>query len=136
VPSAIYLPRQGLLGSLIGARFDITGGAGDQPIALSSSRCRITDIIVAAPSTNFSTLTPAANGGFYTGPFKTGNVIVAAAQTYATLVTSIDWKALTLDAYALAALVVVPTIYFSLSNSCTAPALVTADIFVFGEKYD
>ena len=131
IPTAIYLPRQGMLGSLIGAVFNTTA---DQPISLSSSRCLITDIIVESPSMDFSTIAP--SGGIYTGPLKTGNVIVAAGQTYNTLVTAVDWKALTLAAYPLAAVVVVPTIYFSLSVSIGAPPIPTANIFVFGFKFD
>ncbi len=129
--SAIYLPRHGLLGSLIGATFDTNA---DQPIALVSSRCRITDIIVESPSGDFSSMT--ASGGIYTGIGKTGNVIVGAAQTYSSLVTIIDWKALTLDTYPLAALVIVPTIYFSLSVLYATPPAPTANIWVFGDRFD
>jgi len=131
VPTAIYLPRRGMLGSLIGAVFNTNA---DQPIALSSSRCRITDIIVESPSMDFSTIAP--SGGIYTGPLKTGNVIVGAAQTYNTLVTVVDWKALTLDAYPLAAVVVVPIIYFSLSVSIAAPPIPTANVWIFGDRFD
>jgi hypothetical protein len=120
-----------MLGSLIGAVFNTTA---DQPISLSSSRCRITDIIVENPSMDFSTIAP--SGGLYTGPLKTGNVLVGPGQTYNTLVTVVDWKALTLDTYPLAALVVVPTIYFSLSVSIGAPPIPTANIWIFGDRYD
>ncbi len=131
VPSAEYLPRQGLLGSLIAADFSTNI---DQPIALSSSRCRITAIVVINATMDFSTIAP--SGGIYTGAFKTGNTIVSAAQTYNTLGTSINWKELTLDAYPLASVIVVPTIYFSLSVSIAAPPVPFADIFVFGMKFD
>jgi hypothetical protein len=120
-----------MLGSLIGAVFNTNA---DQPISLSSSRCRITAIIVESPSMDFSTIAP--SGGIYTGPLKTGNVIVAAGQTYNTLATAVDWKELTLAAYPLAAVVVVPTIYFSLSVSIGAPPIPTANIWIFGDKYD
>lgn len=126
----LFLSRSGLLGSLIGAVFNTTA---DQPIVLNSSRCRITSIIVEKPNMDFSTIAP--SGGLYTGPAKTGNVLVAAGQTYNTLVTSVDWKALTLAAYPLAAMVVSTTIYFSLSVSIGAPPIPAANIWVFGETY-
>jgi hypothetical protein len=104
----------------------------DQPIAMASSKFRITSIIVTDPSVDFSAIAP--SGGIYTSPAKTGNILVAAGQTYNTLVTTVDWKALTLAAYPLESLVVVPTIYFSLSVSVVPAA--TGVISIFGEKYD
>lgn len=123
-----FLTRYGLLGSKA-INFNTTG---DQAITMVSSKCRITSIIVTDPNTDFSIF--GSTGGIYTGASKTGNVLVDAAQTYATLTTSVSWKALTLAAYPLAALVVVPTIYFSLSVSVVPVA--TANIWIFGEKYD
>lgn len=124
-----FLTRVGLLGSRA-ISFNTTA---DQEITMVSSKFRITSIIVTDPNIDFSTIAP--SGGIYTGAFKTGNVIVAAGQTYNTLVTVVDWKALTLAAYPLASLVVTPAIYFSLSVLVAAPPIPTANISIFGETY-
>lgn len=125
-----FLTRVGLLGSRA-ISFNTTA---DQAITMVSSKFRVTSIIVTDPNIDFSTIVP--SGGIYTGVNKTGNVIVGAGQTYNTLFTVVDWKALTLASYPLAALVVTNTIYFSLSVLVAAPPVPTAFISIFGEKYD
>ncbi len=128
VASPAFLTRVGLLGSA-SVNFNTTA---DQAITMASSKFRITHIIITDPSVDFSMIAP--SGGIYTAPAKTGNIIVAAAQTYNTMVTTVDFKELTLDTYPLASLVVVPTLYFSLSVSVIPAA--TAVLHLFGEKYD
>ena len=122
--------RQCLLGKLIGANFNSTG---DQAISIAgTANYRITEILV----TNCGVSLTTASGGFYNAAGKPGGgVLVAAAQVYTALTgTASQFMTATIGGVGATNLQTAATIYLSLSVAQGAP--VTADVYVFGEKFD
>lgn len=123
-----YDPRYNstvLLGKLIGADMNTTA---DQAFSLGSSNYVIDAIEVTNASVNLTT----AAGGFYTGASKSGTAIVAAGQVYSALTSSTARLVCTLAATNTRR--TIPTFYFSLTTGQGSAA--TADIYVYGRKYD
>jgi hypothetical protein len=120
--------RSNLLGTLVGANFNVTT---DQQILLIglAGRWRITRISVT--NTSLAGMSTAA-GGLYTAVSKGGTAIVAAAQVYTGLTNASTSLDLTLA---------VPNLNFVSSTplylSLTTPQGVaaTADIYVFGDTF-
>lgn len=121
------LPRYGLLGSLIGANFNVTT---DQAITIQTGITRyiIRRIVVDNASISLTT----AAGGIYTNAGKAGTVIVAAAQVYSALTTAAKFKDLTLEAVIGTDILTANPIYLSLTTAQGAAA--TANVWVFGEN--
>lgn len=122
--------RQCLLGKLIGANFNSTL---DQAITVAGTvSYRITEILV----TNCAVSLTAASGGFYNAAGKPGGgVLVAAAQVYSALTgTTSQFMTTTIGGVGSTNLQTAATIYLSLSVAQGSP--VTADVYVFGEKFD
>jgi hypothetical protein len=94
----------------------------DQTITLAEGNKRITRIIVADATGTTAT----AAGGIYTGINKTGNTVVAAAQTYAAL-TAAKTLSLTVDKD----YVTGNQVYLSLTTAEGAAS--TCDVYVYGE---
>lgn len=112
-----------LLGSLIGADFNVTTDQAIPITRIGSQKYLITRIVV----TNASVSMTAADGGIYTATSKGGTAIVAAAQVYTALTAATVALDLTLavnNTYTL------NNLYFSLTGAQGAAA--TADIYVFG----
>lgn len=112
-----------LLGSLIGANFNVTTDQAIPITRIGSQKYLITKIVV----TNASTSLTNADGGIYTATSKGGTAIVAAAQVYTALTSATVALNLTLavnNTYTL------DNIYFSLTG--TQGGAATADIYVFG----
>jgi len=128
VPTAIYLPRQGLLGS---ATIDL-GINTDQLIALSSIRCRISSIIAEgityAPSLVLLTI--------HSGPGGSGNIIVGPGQDLNSMAQTISWKELTLAAFPLAYLVLSGALYLQMDAIYVLAAGQSVRLWVFGDKFD
>lgn len=119
------LPRYGLLGSLTAADFNVVT---DQAITMSSTKYRITDIVVKGASVNMTT----AQGGVYNAVGKPGGgVLVAAGQVYTALSAATKFVALTLAGVALTDVQTAGFVYLSLSTPQGVAA--TADVYVFGE---
>ena len=125
-------PTRGLmlLGSLLGANFNINT---DQPIPLqipAGIRYRLNSIIITNPSLSLTT----AVGGFYTGAGKTGAQIVPNSQAYSALTNNVANASGTLLAATITNANVAAwdanPIYFSLTTIQGAAA--TADIHIFG----
>ncbi len=119
--------RDRLLGSIIGANFNVTT---DQAIPVASAKYIPTLIYAVNASVNLTT----AAGGIYTALAKGGTVIVPAAQVYTALTTATKWKALTIDTTGggpTTDVVVAATLYLSLTTGQGAPA--TADVYIFGQ---
>lgn len=121
------LPRYGLLGSLIGANFNVTT---DQAITIQTGITRyiIRRIVVDNASINLTT----AAGGIYTNAGKAGTIIVAAAQVYSALTTSAKFKDLTLEAIVGTDILTANPIYLSLTTAQGASAV--ASVWIFGEN--
>ena len=118
-----------LLGSLIGANFDVTT---DQQIVIFANPAKyiLRRIVVTNASVSLST----AAGGIYTAVSKGGTAVVAASQTYSALTGSTLFLDLTLNTSGSANITVkssVPNLYFSLTTAQGSPA--TGDIYVFGD---
>lgn len=118
-----------LLGSLIGANFNVTT---DQQIVIfdNPSKYVLRRIVVTNASVSLST----AAGGIYTAVSKGGTAVVAATQTYSALTGSTLFLDLTLNTAGNAHITVkssVPNLYFSLTTAQGSPA--TGDIYVFGD---
>lgn len=118
-----------LLGSLIGANFDVTT---DQQIVIFANPAKyiLRRIVVTNASVSLST----AAGGIYTAVSKGGTAVVAASQAYSTLTGSTLFLDLTLSTSGNANITVkssVPNLYFSLTTAQGSPA--TGDIYVFGD---
>jgi hypothetical protein len=120
--------RSNLLGSLIGANFNVTT---DQQVLLIglAGRWRITRISVT--DTSVAGMATAA-GGFYTAVSKGGTAIVAAAQVYTGLINTSTSLDLTLAVPNLNFVSSTP-LYFSLTTPQGVAA--TADIYVFGDTF-
>lgn len=121
------LPREGLLGSLIGADFNSTA---DQAITIASGVTKyvIRRIVVTNASISLTT----AAGGVYGAASKSAPVIVAAAQVYSALTASTKFKDLTLEAVAGTDIFTQATLYLSLSTAQGSAA--TASVFIFGDN--
>ncbi len=109
-----------LLGKLLGANFNTTG---DQLIGIIPSNVIVTQILVTNASISLTT----AAGGFYSAASKGGTPIVAAAQVYSALTTSVIALNLTIAAFLR---ITANQIFFALTTAQGAPA--TADIYVYG----
>lgn len=120
------LPKQGLLGSLLGADFNSTA---DQAIAIASGVAKyvIRRIVVVNASISLTT----AAGGVYGAAAKSAPVAVAAAQVYSALTAPAKFLDLTLAALCGTDVFTQATLYLSLTTAQGAPA--TGDIFVFGD---
>lgn len=94
----------------------------DQTVPLIQGNKRITRIIFA----NASSTTATVSGGIYTGINKTGNTVVAAAQTYAALTA-----AKTLSATIDKDYVTGDQVYISFTVAEGAAS--TADVYIYGE---
>lgn len=107
------------IGRLIGANMNSTA---DQAIALDPGQWKIEGVYSTKPSVSLTT----AAGGVYTSTAKGGTAIVAAAQSYSTLVAATD----VLPATMAATPTVSGNVYLSLTTAQGSAA--TADLFVFG----
>ena len=126
VTLGVLLPKAGLLASLISANFNSTA---DQAITLHTgiSKYIIRRIVVTNASLSLTT----AAGGVYGAAAKSAPIIVAAAQTYATLTAAAKFKDLTLEAVVGTDILTATTLYLSLTTAQGAAA--TADVFIFGD---
>lgn len=113
--------RQGVIGKIIGANFNVTT---DQSIALPANYI-IEKIIVTNASINLTT----AAGGIYSAISKGGTAVVAAGQVYSALSASAKILALTL---AVTDRRTDALLYLNLTTPQGAPA--TADVYVIGYK--
>lgn len=120
------LPKQGLLGSLLGADFNSTA---DQAIAIASGVAKyiIRRVVVVNASISLTT----AVGGLYGALAKSAPNIVANTQVYSALTAPAKFLDLTLTALCGTDVFTQATLYLSLTTAQGAPA--TADIFVFGD---
>lgn len=120
------LPKQGLLGSLIGADFNSTA---DQAIAVAAGVTKfvIRRIVVVNASVNMTT----AAGGVYGALAKSAPIAVAATQVYTALTAAAKFVDLTLTALCGTDVFTATTLYLSLTTGQGVAA--TADIFIFGD---
>lgn len=120
------LPKQGLLGSLLGADFNSTA---DQAITIASGVAKyvIRRIIVVNASISLTT----AAGGVYGAASKSAPIAVAAAQVYTALTAPAKFLDLTLTTLCGTDVFTQATLFLSLTTAQGAPA--TADVFLFGD---
>lgn len=120
------LPKQGLLGSLIGADFNSTA---DQAIAIAAGVTKyvIRRIVVVNASVNMTT----AAGGVYGALAKSAPIAVASTQVYTALTAAAKFVDLTLTALCGTDVFTATTLYLSLTTGQGVAA--TADIFIFGD---
>lgn len=116
--------NSGLLGSLVGANFNVTT---DQAIPITATSYVIRKIIV----TNTSASLTLAAGGIYTATSKTG-AIVGAGQVYSALTGASKFLDLTLAGAGLTDVLTGANIYLSLTTALGSAA--TADIYIFGDR--
>lgn len=120
------LPKQGLLGSLLGADFNSTA---DQAITIASGVAKyvIRRIIVVNASISLTT----AAGGVYGALAKSAPIAVASTQVYSALTAPAKFVDLTLTALCGTDVFTQATLYLSLTTAQGAPA--TGDVFIFGD---
>jgi hypothetical protein len=120
------LPKQGLLGSLIGADFNSTS---DQAITIASGITKyvIRRIVVVNASISLTT----ASGGVYGAAAKSAPNIVANTQVYSALTAAAKFIDLTLTALCGTDVFTQAALYFSLSVAQGSAA--TGDCFVYGD---
>jgi len=121
------LPRYGCLGSLSGV--DLNSAATDNAMTIESARYRIDKITVENASINTTT----ATAGVFTAAGG-GGTTVAADQALSALSASTKFKDLTLGGSVTADVVTSSTLYFRVGTAQGSAD--TADVFIFGWKYD
>lgn len=112
-----------LLGSIIGANFNVTTDQGVNLQRIGSQKYLITRILVTNASISLTT----AAGGFYTDTAKGGVTIVAASQAYSALTAATTVLNTTL---AVNRTYTTTPVYLSLTTAQGAAA--TADVYIFG----
>lgn len=115
------------LAKLTGANFNTTA---DQAITIPSSKYIIRRINI----NNTSISLTIAAGGFYTAASKSGTAIVSSLQVYSGLTGSTKFADLTLATILTTDVRTETTLYFALTVAQGATA--TADIYIFGDKFD
>jgi len=120
----VFNTKSGLLVKLTAANMNVTT---DQPMAITATKYVIRKIVV----TNASTSLTLAAGGIYDAASKGGNALVAAAQVYSALTTSVKYVDLTLGVPLTGSVVTASTIFLSLTTAQGGAA--TADVYVFGD---
>lgn len=118
--------RAPLLGLLRFANLDSTA---DQIIPIEATKYLIRRVVVVGSTAN----NPAAVGGIYTGPGKTGTAVVPAGQTYSSLFLPENYIDTGLDASTATTAFSGP-LYLSLTTPSGSSCSV--DIYVFGDAVE
>lgn len=121
------LPRYGCLGVL--AAVDLNVGTNDNAITIESARYRIDKVVVENASINLTTVT----AGLFTAAGG-GGTTIAADQALSALTASSKFLDLTLAGIAATDVFTDGTLYFRTGTPQGAAA--TANVYVFGYKYD